>query len=276
MRIRPVALLLVATFLVTFSGFARQRSAPSVMTLEIEGVVKSVSSSSLVVTNEHGQDVTLTITTDTIFRSEDVAIAPTDLKTGDRVEVKAAMVNNVLNALVVNRQAPEQQQPEPEFMEINGVIKSISSSQIVVTDAALHDTTIAIDGNTQIFLNGHTATAGDLAVGDRVEVKASVSGTTLTAVLINAEAPETENEDVDVSGTVSAVGSSQITVTTREHGDVMVNVDSNTQIRKGDQTIAIGDIHVGDKVEAQGTRVDSHTILAREIEVQSSSNGHDD
>jgi hypothetical protein len=87
--------------------------------------------------------------------------------------------------------ASENQQPE--LLEIDGVVKSVSSSQLVVTDEHAHDTTVKITADTIIRKGGHAATAADLAVGDRVEVKATVSGTVNTAVMINVEAPENEN-----------------------------------------------------------------------------------
>jgi uncharacterized protein DUF5666 len=133
--------------------------------------------------------------------------------------------------------------------------------------------TFAIDNHTIILKNGRPAATTDLAVGDRVEVKAMTMGTTSTAVMINDET-EQENEDVEVAGSVKATGANQITVTTRS-GDVVVKTDSNTRIRKDDRSIGLTDIHVGDQVEAKGTRVDSTTILATEIEVRSGDSGGD-
>jgi hypothetical protein len=345
MRIHRAVTIFVLMLAFSSTLYARHRSAPTVPATEIEGVIKNVSATQIVVTDSHTNDVTVNITKDTIFNSGDVPITAADLAVGDHVEIKAAMVGNALNALVVkdekevleivgviksvsptelvitdaqqhdttveltdhtiirhgdqmltagNLVVGEQvevkavqagtminalivkvEQNEPDLLEINGTIKSASATEIVVTDAQQHDTKIEITDATIIRKDGHTAAASDLKMGDRVEVKAMVNGTTTTAVMINdeAEAQEEPAEDVEVSGTVSATGSNSITVTTR-NGDVVVNVDANTRIRKDDQQIGVADIKTGDQVKAEGTRVDSHTILAREIEVESSGGHH--
>src|SRR5262245_1352944 len=132
MRIhRAVAVLIV---IVSFTAivYARHHSAPTVPTVEVEGTLKTVTSTSLVITTEHNHDVTVSITPTTIFRSEDMAIDPATLKAGDRVEVKAVQQGTVLNAIVV-RVEEQQEQQEPKFVEITGVIKNVTTNQIVVT-----------------------------------------------------------------------------------------------------------------------------------------------
>jgi len=265
-KIRSAAILVVILSLVAPSLFARRHSARTSMTVEIEGVITTVSSAEIDLKNERGQNVSVMITPDTIFRSGDMAITPADLNAGDRVEIQATQVNDVLNAVVVRLDREEQQ---PQTAEIEGVLTSIGMSEIVVTDAQMTDTTVEIDANTMIFIGGQPATLADLVTGQRVEVEATVSGTTTTAVIIHAEVPEMEQPEAEVQGAVSAVGTDSITVTTSGQGDVTVTVDANTRIRKDGQTIAIGDIQTGDAVEAKGTRVDAQTILASEITVES-------
>jgi hypothetical protein len=346
---RRVLPLLVTALLFVVTAEARHRSTPSVQLVEIEGTIKSVSPTEIVVTDNNNHDVTVAITPDTIFRSGDMAIAPADLKKDQRVEIKAVRNNDALNAVLVRVEDNEPQ--EPEAVEINGTIKSVSATKIVVTDARGTDIPIVIDSHTMIFKGNNSATTGDLAIGDRVEVRATKSGTTLTAVLIRAENAEPEllevhgkiksvsatelvvtdrqandvtfkidshtlirkgghaaavtdlavgdmvevkatvsgttktavmidaeaaeppqNQEVEVEGSVTAVGTNQLTVHTAG-GDVTVKTDTNTRIRKNDQTIALGDIHTGDVVQAEGTRVDDHTMLARQIEVHTSGSG---
>ena len=70
------------------------------------------------------------------------------------------------------------------------------------------------------------------------------------------------------NGTVTAVGSSDLTVRTEEKGSVTVKTDANTIIRKQGTTVHLSDIVVGDEVNSVGTRVDDHTLLAKQIEVR--------
>jgi hypothetical protein len=267
MRVRRMIIVVAAMLMFAGTALARHRTTPSIPSMEIDGVIKSISSTEIVVTTEGNHDVTARITADTVFRKGDMAIAPADLKVGDRVEVKAVVKDNVVTALLVRLENDENNQG-PELLEINGVIKSVSSTQLVVTDAHNTDITVKITPTTMIRKGDHAATAGDLVVGDRVEVKATVSGGVNTAVLIQAEAGQPQQQEVEVDGAVTAVGSGSITVHTRNHGDVVVKVDTNTTIRRNDHQIAIGEIHVGDEVEAQGTRIDDHTMLARQIDLQ--------
>jgi hypothetical protein len=230
--------------------------------VEIIGVIKSVSSTQLVVTDAHNTDVTVKITADTMIRKGGHAATTADLAIGDRVEVKAMVSAGVNTAVSINAEGAH-----PEFIEINGVIKSVSSTQMVVTDAHNTDVTVKITADTMIRKGDHAATTADLAVGDRVEVLATVSAGVNTAVAIRAEGAQQHQQEAEVRGSVTAVGTNQITVHGR-NSDVVVKTDANTKIRRDDQTITLGDIHVGDSVEAQGTRVDATTILARAIDVQ--------
>jgi hypothetical protein len=67
---------------------------------------------------------------------------------------------------------------------------------------------------------------------------------------------------------VTAVTAASLTV-----GGTTVKVDSHTVIRKNGQTISLGGVKVGDRVEAKGTRVDATTMLASTIEVSGSESG---
>jgi hypothetical protein len=263
MRIQRVVAVLILTLAFSGTLYARHRSAPTVPVTEFEGVLKTVSATQLVVTDSHMSDVTVNITKDTIFRGGDVPITASDLAVGDHVEIKAAMVGSALNALVIK--------DEKEVLEIVGVIKSVSPTQLVITDAQQHDTTVELTDHTIIRHGDQMLTAADLVVGEQVEVKAVQAGTMINALIVKVEQnePPDGEEELGVSGTVSATGASSLTVTTQSRGDFTVNVDANTRIRKGGNLITFADIKVGDQVEAEGTRVDSHTILARQIEVQS-------
>ena len=263
MRMHRMFMVVTAVLLFASAAFARHRSAPPVPSTEVEGVIKTISATEIVVTVGGNRDVTVAITADTIFRRGDAAIAPTDLKVGDRVEVKAVMKDNVLTAALIKLENEENQRPE--LIEINGVIKSVSSTQLVVTDAHNTDITVMITADTMIRKGDNAATTADLAIGDRVEVKASVSAGVNTAVSIHAEDVEPPRQEMNVNGTVTVVASDSITVHGR-NGDIVVKTDANTRVRGGDHH-ALSDIHVGDSVEAQGTRIDDHTMLARSIEV---------
>jgi len=65
-----------------------------------------------------------------------------------------------------------------------------------------------------------------------------------------------------------------LSVSTVAKGDVVVKVDSNTIIRKLGDRMTLSDIHVHDQVNTMGTRIDDHTLHARQIEVRGVSGRH--
>jgi uncharacterized protein DUF5666 len=70
---------------------------------------------------------------------------------------------------------------------------------------------------------------------------------------------------MEAEGVVTSSGSTLV-VKTRS-ADVTVNTDAHTVVRKDGRMITVADIMVGDQVEAKGTRVDDHTLLATRIDV---------
>ena len=76
------------------------------------------------------------------------------------------------------------------------------------------------------------------------------------------------------NGTVKSVGTDSLVVTSVPKGDVTVQVGATTIIKKQGDHIALADIHAGDEVNAMGTKVDDHTLAARQIEVRGKGKGH--
>jgi Domain of unknown function (DUF5666) len=62
---------------------------------------------------------------------------------------------------------------------------------------------------------------------------------------------------------VTAVGTADLKVGTKT-----VQTDASTRITRRGATIALADVHAGDKVKVEGTSLTPDTILAKEIEVK--------
>jgi hypothetical protein len=74
---------------------------------------------------------------------------------------------------------------------------------------------------------------------------------------------------------VRRIGGDKFTVGLAEGGRthaLLLFSDANTTIRQQGKKISLSDVHTGDEVNVQGSRVDASTILAQTIEVHSS--GH--
>jgi hypothetical protein len=162
--------------------------------------------------------------------------------------------------------------------EIEGIVKEVSADKIVVTDSRSKlDLDSAIDENTVIRKGNQDLTIEDIAVGDRVHVKAKhVDGARVAVeIKLQNKAGEEEGDDdgeetnsVTANGIVQEVGDSYLVVLTADGRTIRVNVDENTQIKRRGREFALADMKPGDRAESLGTRVDDTTILARKIETQ--------
>jgi hypothetical protein len=174
---------------------------------------------------------------------------------------------------------------QPPYSEFEGTIKTPGTASIVVTDSHKIDVTILLTDATVIRHGDTTIAAADLKAGDRIHVKATFKDNTYTATLILVQNTGSDSSGDDGSGsqggttmtangTVTATGSGQLTVSTVPHGEVTVQVDGSTIIRKQGTIITLADIMVGDEVNTLGTRVDDHTEKATQIEVRGVSGHH--
>ncbi len=245
---------------------------------EIEGTITNVASdgSTITVHDSHGKDDVITLTPTTLIRKGDKVVKATDLTKGDQVHVKATTVNNVLTAsqvIVQDEGNGDSDQPGQNQVQIEGTVVTASATSLTVLDSHGQTDVITIDKNTVTRKGETTVDPSTLQKGERVHVMATkATDGTLTATLIIVQ--DENPAMMAVEGTVKSVGTNSLVVTTKK-GDVTVNTDTNTVIRKDDQTIKLSDIQTGDQVEAVGTQVDSTTMLAKMIEVNSTSGGHD-
>lgn len=170
--------------------------------------------------------------------------------------------------------------PSNPLVQFEGLVTSVSPpTQIVVNDSHKVDVTVTITTDTIIRHGDQTLTPDDLKVGDRVHVKAKVTGTDNVAVVIMLQNDENGDngqggQTMTANGRVTGTDVGQITVASQPHGDVVVMVDANTIIRKQGDVIALADIHLDDEVNAMGTRIDDHTLKALQIEVRGVSGRH--
>src|ERR1051325_10925888 len=156
-------------------------------------------------------------------------------------------------------------------VEIEGTIKTPGTTSLVITTSHKDDVTVTLTDSTVIRHGDTTIAAGDLTAGERVHVKAANVKDTLTATEVIVQ-DENDNggeagSEMAAAGVVKSVGTDSLVVTTA-HGDITVNLDKNKIIRQGANAQTLADIKAGDRVEAEGTKVDDHTLLAARIQVE--------
>ncbi len=157
--------------------------------------------------------------------------------------------------------------------EIEGLITAISSRSITVNDASTHGpVTAAITSSTVIRKGNQTMSAGDLKVGDRVHVKASVnSDSSLTAfeIMFQEGGDGNGGQTRELEGPITAVSATSITVNNASTGEpVTAAITSSTAIRKGNTSLTPKDLKVGDRVHVKTTANADGSLTATEIMLQ--------
>ena len=234
---------------------------------QFEGVIRSATAEQIVVFTSKKQEVTIAMTPQTVIRKGNSVLTVADLLVDARVHVKAQGVGTGYTALEVKLQEGEDDDgddDQPSISEYEGIVVSASAAQLVMTDSHRREVTFAITAQTDIRKGNTPVLPADIQPGWRVHVKAATGADgVLTATRVIVQNTKTE-DDVKLSGVVTAVGTADLKV-----GDTTVQTNASTKIRKRGATIALADVHAGDRVKVEGTSVAANTVLAKEIEVKS-------
>ena len=208
----------------------------------LQGVISAIDlgASSLTLTPKKGADVVLKVDSSTVITRSQHPATLADLQLGDRVEANydpSTMLAKRIKA-------------DPNLATVKGTIKAVDSGASTLTVTPKNggaDVVLNVDSSTQIMRNGAAATLADLQVSDIVQAK--YNPVTFLAASIAAW-PNL----VMLKGTISAVdsGAGTLTVTPKSGGaDVVLNVDSTTQIKRNDAAATLADLQVGDPVQAK-------------------------
>ncbi|HET7711832.1 MAG TPA: DUF5666 domain-containing protein [Thermoanaerobaculia bacterium] len=172
------------------SGAGRRRSTRPL--LQYEGIIRSASATSLVIFTSHQEEVTVTLTADTVIRKGRETIAAADLKAEQRVHVKASVADDVKTAVEVIVQQLEGEEGGERGEQVataNGIVKSVAAASLVVLRANGEEVTVEVTDQTRITQRGRTMTFADIKAGDRVEARGVlVNPQTIRAVQIQVQA----------------------------------------------------------------------------------------
>ena len=160
------------------------------------------------------------------------------------------------------------------LLQYEGDISVVSASSVTIADSHKNDVDLTINADTVIRKGSTPLTAADLKVGDHVHAKAALKNDVKVAVeIIVQNAGDDDDHGANTAtanGVVASTNASGLVVHRAEGDDVTVQVNASTSIKKKGSAITLADINTGDHVECRGTRVDAHTILAIQIEVEDS------
>jgi hypothetical protein len=148
----------------------------------------------------------------------------------------------------------QREQTETEFEgtvdAIDGTVLTVAGRKVAVTDA------------TKIRKGDAAATFADLALGTPVEVEGTLNADgSVTASEIRIE-DRNDADRVVLVGTLTQINGNTLTV-----GGLTVNVDSATAIVKGDATLTLADLMVGDRLLVRGAVQADKSVSATRIRV---------
>ena len=153
--------------------------------------------------------------------------------------------------------------PAPGGKGAVGRISAVSATSVTVRSREGDTATFTLSNSATITLDGQTAQAGGLKVGEFAAVT-STDGTTATAVDAHTHRPPPPGHGPP-GGRISAVTATSITLRTRRGDTKTYTINSSTTVRKDDQTATAADLAVGQFVHVRSTdgtvatAIDAHT-----------------
>ncbi|MDQ3282911.1 MAG: DUF5666 domain-containing protein, partial [Acidobacteriota bacterium] len=246
-------------------------SASGVKAIEIEGLVRSASATKIVVFSSKGVEETIAIAAGTVIRKGKTTIAAADLAVDTRVHVKASRGDAGLSAILVLVQNDEEDEEKEKAAarEFEGTVVSVTATQLVLTDSRAGEVTFVLNASTVIRKGSAPIAATDIKPGMRVHVKATASadGATKTATLVLVQETRSGEDEVRLSGTITAIGGTTLTVKT-ETSSVTVQTDASTRIEKAGKPATLAGLNSGDRVKVEGKKSGENSVLATQIEVR--------
>jgi hypothetical protein len=153
---------------------------------QIEGIVETISDSSITVDDAHRGLVTVAIGAETVIRKGQLVLLPAQIVVGDRVHVMANGPNDALVAVQIMLQNSAGERPENATA--NGVVSAVGANQLSVVTGAGTEVLVNVTVTTEIRSRGQSIFFSSIEVGDRVEAKGlRVDPSTIEAQRINVQ-----------------------------------------------------------------------------------------
>ncbi len=152
--------------------------------------------------------------------------------------------------------------PFNEWSTRSGIVTALSSTSILVEGPAGTSTTYALTASTTFREGNETVSQSSLSLGERVVIKTS-SSQSATAVSVDIIL-------VELSGRVTSVSGSTITIVDAEGFSRSIDVDATTAYDENGNAATLADVVVGSRIEAAGTvDADKTSLDARQIHISS-------
>jgi hypothetical protein len=183
-------------------------------------------------------------------------------------------VNEVTVELERGRASSRRRSARAPRIQLEGLITAIAADSISIIDASRKiEITCEVNEDTVIRKGYRQLTTDDLAVGDRVHIRARPEDDDR---LIAEEIKHQEGEDDDdpkpakaeLQGLILEVSSDSITVNDASTGPRTAAITTDTVIRKGKDKLSADDLKVGDQVHVRAKVEADDSLTAEEIMLQ--------
>ena len=232
---------------------------------EVAGVVQaytaptSTAAGSITLVRESGVVVTYPVPSDVTVRHGDHTLTLSQVQPGDRVEATVAGSPPAVTGLKV-------EQSESERQVLVGTVAAVGSGVLSVRDVTGATIQVPVGQDTDVSLDGHDASLGDLAVGDHVVVKLESGAAQKVTATSSGTGSSTGTSTVRLAGTVTGAAAGGFTLTV---GTAAYTVDtSGATLERFGQTMTGVTVATGDGVTVTGTAAGS-AITASLVDVTS-------
>jgi len=199
--------------------------------------------------------------------SVDLALERADIHAHATVTVAAGATNRVTISVVGSQAVVVPAGHAGE--EIEGLVSANDGSTLTVLDQRLGAVIVHTDGSTVVRTGGSSIPLSQIAVGNRVHVKALQQpdqSYLATEVLLQSEKVGGNRE---VSGTVQSVDPSGGTFVVQSGaGTVTVKTGPSTSFKRHGGSATFADVVTGAMVDVNGTLQADGTVLARKVTIE--------
>ncbi|MBV9281917.1 MAG: hypothetical protein JOZ41_17700, partial [Chloroflexi bacterium] len=224
---------------------------------DVRGVVAGVQGSRLTV-SAGGKTVSIRLTSSTAIRIGSAPGTASQIRTGDRVQVRVQPGDAGLTALNVH---VYRSKVPGRHVEIRGTISAVGGGSIGVRSGST-SYTVRLTGATVFYSGSRRSSIGALKVGEQVTVYACCAGQPLTATSVHIRSTPARRTEVLLRGRVVALSSSEIRLAISK-GTVTIRLVPSTVYEVGSGRVGRDGVRIGDEVSVRAVQAGSALEAAR-------------
>lgn len=158
---------------------------------------------------------------------------------------------------------------EEKANEVEGAVTDISGTSITIKTPSGTSVVVIVSSTTTFTKEKQPAGLSDIQVGDKVEAKGTrnTDGTFDTTSL-KIKSPKAHEEGDEAEGQVTEVSGMSIMLETKSGSSVTALTSATTTFTRGKQESSLLDVHVGDNIEAKGSRNADSTFSAASVKIK--------